>query len=90
MPQSLSQIYLHIIFSTKYREPNIDEDIESELHAYIGGTCKELDCIAIKVGGYYDHIHIICKLSRKIAVMKLLEEIKKNSSKWIKTKNEKY
>lgn len=90
MSQSLSQVYIHIIFSTKYREPNIDEGIENELHSYIGGTCKELECEPIKVGGYCDHIHIICKLSRKIALMKLLEEVKKNSSKWIKTKHEKY
>lgn len=90
MSQSLYQIYIHIIFSTKYREPNIDEGIENELHAYIGGTCKELECAPIKVGGYYDHIHILCKLSKKIALMKLLEEVKKNSSKWIKTKHEKY
>lgn len=84
MSQSLAQIYSHIIFSTKYREPNIDEEIENELHTYIGGTCKKLECEPIKVGGHYDHIHIICMLSRKIAVMKLLEEVKKSSSKWIK------
>ena len=60
------------------------------MYAYLGGTCNELDCTPIKVGGYYDHIHILSKLSRKIAVMKLLEEIKKNSSKWIKTIDEKY
>ncbi|MFS8081896.1 MAG: IS200/IS605 family transposase [Ginsengibacter sp.] len=89
MPQSLSQIFVHIIFSTKYREPNIDEEIEKQLYAYLGGTCNELDCTPIEVGGYYDHLHILSKLSRKIAVMKLLEEIKKNSSKWIKTIDEK-
>ena len=49
MSQSLYQIYLHITFSTKYREPNIDEEIENELHAYIGGTCKALECEPIKV-----------------------------------------
>ena len=90
MPQSLSQIYIHIIFSTKYREPTIDDEISNELHAYIGGTCKAMDCEPIKVGGYYDHIHIICKFSKKIALMKLLEEVKKNSSKWMKTKDEQY
>ena len=90
MSQSLYQIYLHLVFSTKYREPSIDEQIEDELHAYLGGTCKALECEPIKVGGYYDHIHILCKLSKKIALMKLLEEVKKSSSKWIKTKDDKY
>jgi REP element-mobilizing transposase RayT len=68
----------------------IDEAIEEELFKYIGGICKNLECNPIKVGGYRDHIHILCILSRKIALMKLLEEIKSHSSKWIKTKGDKY
>ncbi|HEY5463514.1 MAG TPA: IS200/IS605 family transposase [Hanamia sp.] len=90
MSQSLAQIYLHITYSTKYREPFIDEKIENELYAYLGATCKALDCEPIKVGAHLDHVHILCKLSRKIAVMDLLEEVKKSSSKWIKTKGDKY
>ena len=90
MPQSIAYNYLHITFSTKYRVPMIDEAIEEELFKYIGGICKNLECNPIKVGGYRDHIHILCILSRKIALMKLLEEIKSHSSKWIKTKGDKY
>ncbi len=88
MGQSLVKNYLHIIFSTKHRQPFITDDIEDELHAYLGGICKNLDCLPIKVGGYADHIHILCMLSKKIALMKLLEEIKSHSSKWIKTQGE--
>jgi REP element-mobilizing transposase RayT len=90
MPQSIAYNYLHITFSTKYRTPLIDEAIEEELFKYIGGICKNLECNPIKVGGYRDHIHILCVLSRKIALMKLLEEIKSHSSKWIKTKGDQY
>lgn len=90
MPQSIAYNYLHITFSTKYQEPLIDEAIEEELFKYIGGICKNLECNPIKVGGYRDHIHILCILSRKIALMKLLEEIKSHSSKWIKTKGDQY
>lgn len=90
MSQSLSQIYVHIIFSTKNRVHLIDDEISDELYAYLGGICKELDSHPIKVGGHVDHIHILCKLSKKIATMKLLEEVKKSSSKWIKTKSDKY
>ncbi len=90
MPQSIAYNYLHITFSTKYRVPMIDEAIEEELFKYIGGICKNLECNPIKVGGYRDHIHILCVLSRKIALMKLLEEIKSHSSKWIKTKGDQY
>jgi len=90
MPQSIAYNYLHITFSTKYREPLIDEAIEEELFKYIGGICKNLECNPIKVGGYRDHIHILCILSCKIALMKLLEEVKSHSSKWIKTKGNQY
>jgi REP element-mobilizing transposase RayT len=90
MSQSLAQIYVHIIFSTKNRIHLIDEDISDELYAYLGGACKALDCPPVKTGGYYDHVHILCKLSKKITLIKLLEEVKKPSSKWIKTKGSKY
>ena len=88
MGQSLVKNYLHVVFSTKHRQPMITEAIESELHAYLGGICKKLDCQPIKVGGYNDHIHILCMLSKKITLIKLMEELKSHSSKWIKTKGE--
>ena len=88
MGQSLVQNYIHIVFSTKHRQPFILPPAEEELHAYLGGICNRLECQSIKVGGYTDHIHILCKLSKKIALMKLVEEVKSHSSKWIKTKGE--
>lgn len=75
MSQSLSQIYVHIIFSTKNRLPLIDDMIANELHTYLGGICMALECQPIKIGGYNDHVHILCKLSKKIALMTLLEEV---------------
>ena len=87
MGQSLVQNYIHIVFSTKYREPLIRAPFEDELHAYIGGTCKELDCPVLIVGGYTDHIHILCMLSKKIALMTLVQKVKASSSKWMKTKD---
>jgi putative transposase len=90
MGQSLVKNFIHIVFSTKHRQPLIDSFIEEELHSYIGGICKETGCTSLIVGGYSDHIHILCLLSKKIALVKLLEEIKSHSSKWIKTKGEAY
>ena len=86
MPQSLSQVYVHIIFSTKNRQNLIADSIENSLYEYLGGICKGLDCNPVKVGGHKNHVHLLCLLSRRVAQMKLLEEIKKQSSKWIKTK----
>jgi REP-associated tyrosine transposase len=88
MGQSLVRNYLHIVFSTKYRQPLIHAPIDTELHKYLGGICNSLECPPIKIGGYTDHIHILCVLSKKLALVKLLEEIKSHSSKWIKTKDE--
>jgi putative transposase len=85
MSQSLVQNYIHIVFSTKHRVPMIIPAYEQELHSYMGGICKNLECIPIKIGGYTDHVHILCMLSKKIALMKMLEEVKSHSSKWMKT-----
>ncbi len=90
MPQSLSKVYVHIIFSTKNRQNLIDDSIEASLYEYLGGICKGLECNPVKVGGHKNHVHVLCLLSRKVAQMKLLEGIKKQSSKWIKTKGQAY
>ena len=87
MSQSLVKNYLHIVFSTKHRQPLIIPEIETELHSYLGGICKNLESQPIKIGGYTDHVHVLCNLSKKIALMKLLEEVKSHSSKWVKTKD---
>jgi putative transposase len=90
MSQSLSKVYVHITFSTKNREALIDKNVETALFEYLGGICKGMECYPLKVGGHKDHVHIACTLSRKVAQMALLEELKKQSSKWIKTKGEAY
>jgi len=90
MPQSLVKNYMHITYSTKDRYPFINEFIRDELFSYLGGICKNLECYPIIVGGHMDHIHILCLLSRKVALMNLIEELKTHSSKWIKAKGHDY
>ncbi len=90
MPQSLSKVYTHIIFSTKHRENLIDEHVENDLYNYIGGVCKDFECNPVQIGGHKNHVHILCLLSRKIAQMDLIQHIKQGSSKWIKTRGENY
>jgi REP element-mobilizing transposase RayT len=88
MGQSLVKQYTHIIFSTKYQKPLIIDSVEEELYRYIGGICKNMECYPVKIGGYRNHVHILCLLSKKIALMKLLEKVKSHSSQWVKTKDE--
>ncbi|NLG18168.1 MAG: IS200/IS605 family transposase [Fibrobacter sp.] len=86
MPQSLSRVLLHFVFSTKNRRPIINKEIQGQLHAYLTGILKNLNCPSLQTGGTEDHVHILCSLSRTIAISDVLEEIKKSSSKWMKTR----
>lgn len=90
MGQILVKNYIHIIFSTNYRQPLISEQIESELFAYMGGICNNLKCQPVSIGGFRDHVHVLCLLSKKVPLMKLMEEMKSHSSKWIKSKGEEF
>ena len=85
MAQSLSNILLHLIFSTKDRTPWIEEEIREKTHAFIAGVVRQCDCEAYRVGGVADHVHVAVRLSRTLSVAKLVQEIKTASSKWLKT-----
>jgi putative transposase len=82
--QSLAKILVHLVFSTKNREPTIPAEIRPELHAYLGGILANLGCPALQVGGTADHVHALCSLGRTTTVADLVEETKKGSSKWMK------
>ena len=85
MPQSLAQIYLHIIFSTKDRRPYLkDRSFRDRTHAYLAGICKKMGSPSLRVGGTEDHVHIACRFSRKYSTAELLQRLKEKSSKWIK------
>ena len=86
MPQSLSSILIHLIFSTKYREPYITHEIESELHPHMASIFRGLKSPALAIDGMPAHIHALFALSRVLSIAALVEEVKTFSSKWIKTK----
>lgn len=90
MPQSLVKNCVHLIFSTKHREPVLFSPVKEELYAYLGGICKEMGCFPFSIGGHTDHVHILCMLSKKVALVKLVEELKSHSSAWIKKKGDLY
>jgi REP element-mobilizing transposase RayT len=86
MSQSLVQIYLHLVFSTKNRTPFLtDPTIRGEVHKSLGGLCNKLDCPVLCVGGVADHVHILCRFGKAIEVKELFKELKRESSQWIKT-----
>lgn len=88
MPQSLAQVYLHVVFSTKHHKPFLQrQDLRRECHAYLAGTCKNFDSPSLIVGGPEYHVHILCTLSREQTISDLVRDLKRESSKWIKTKD---
>jgi putative transposase len=85
MPQSLSAVYLHIIFSTKERRPFLrDLALRGSMHGYLGAIAKEIDCQPIVVGGVADHVHLLVGLSRVKTQAELVKELKRNSTIWVK------
>ncbi len=91
MPQSLSQVLIHMVFSTKHREPFITNEIEPELYSYMAAVLyDECNSPASIIGGDKDHIHILYTQSRIWSVAKVVEFVKKRSSKWIKTKGDEF
>ena len=90
MAQSLSKIYLHIIFHIKTTSPCLlDEDIK-RVHAYIGQLINDFNCSNIWIDGVCDHVHVLCLLGRDVSPAHLIEEIKRNSSRWLKTLSPRY
>jgi REP-associated tyrosine transposase len=86
VPQSFSSILVHLVFSTKNREPWIRSPIESQLYAYATTVLKNADCPALAMNGMADHVHALFRLSRTKTVAEVVEELKISTSKWIKTK----
>ena len=88
MPQSLSAVYLHLVFSTKERRPFLkDQVLRSECHAYLGGVSKKLECPVILAGGVEDHVHLLARQSRTITQADWVKKLKRASSLWIKERD---
>jgi REP-associated tyrosine transposase len=85
MSQSLARIYVHLIFSTKHREPLLSAAVQPRLRAYLATVLKNLGSAAVKVGGTRDHVHMLFRLSKNRALAETVERIKTSSSKWLKT-----
>jgi len=86
MAQSLSNLLVHIIFSTKERRPFLgDASHRAALHGYLGAISVRLDCPVVRVGGVDDHVHILARQARTISVAEWVKELKRASSQWAKT-----
>jgi len=87
MSQSLARLHVHLIFSTKHRAPLLHDAVRDSLHRYMAVVLQNLDCPPALINSVDDHVHILFELGRTVAISTAVEEVKKSSSKWIKTQD---
>ncbi|MBE2282017.1 MAG: IS200/IS605 family transposase [Prosthecobacter sp.] len=87
MPQSLSLVIVHLVFSTKDRLPRFEAPLRPHLHAYLAEVARNAGCEAYRVGGVADHVHLAIRLFRTLTIADLVETLKTSSSKWLKTQS---
>ena len=85
MPQSLARLHAHLVFSTKNREPLITDAVRDSLHAYMATVLQNLGCAPVLINSVEDHAHLLFDLARTVSISQAVEDVKKASSKWIKT-----
>lgn len=90
MSHSYKRVFLHIVFGVKYGAHRIDRETGPLLFAYMAGICRNLGCKVVVVGGYRNHVHILCSLNENLSIMKLLKEVKCESSEWMQKKGQSY
>ena len=83
MPQSLSFVLVHLVFSTKDRRPLIRGTTKDGLHAYLAEVTRDRKCDCFRVGGMPDHVHLAIRLHATVHLAKLIAELKANSSRWM-------
>ena len=91
MPQSLANVVIRTVFSTKHRTPFLrDRRIRDEMHRHLGGVAKNLDCQPLLVGGPADHVHLLTTLSRIRTIAEFVKETKRVSANWIQERDDSY
>src|SRR5262245_15493691 len=83
MAHSYTQLYYHIVYSTKARNPWLVAEVRARVHAYLGGAIRDEGGSALAVGGVEDHVHILARLRQDKTVSAVVGAIKANSSGWI-------
>ena len=90
MPQSLVSLLVHVVFSTKHREPLIAPEIEADLFAFMTSVLKNHDSRLLAANGTADHVHLLISVSKNVALSHLIQELKKSTSRWVKTRGLKF
>jgi len=89
MSQSLVKNLVHLVYSTKNRQGWISASVQEKLHAYQAGIFRQWESPALVIGGVEDHVHSLFSLSKNEPLKRIVEEVKKGSSKWMKAEGTK-
>lgn len=87
MASTYTQIYLHIVFSTKNRQPWITPNWRFELHKYLAGAVRGMGAKPIAIGGIEDHVHLLVDLTSSHCLKDFMRDLKTSSSKWAREKS---
>lgn len=90
MPQSLAKLYVHLVFSTKNREHVLMDDIRHDLHVYMGGTLKGMECMPVEINSEPDHAHVLFLLGRTMALSEVVGGLKKSATEWLRERGDAY
>jgi len=90
MPQSFTQLYAHLVFSTRNRHPFLDSEVRDPVHGYLATVIRSIDSPYVVVGGVADHVHILFDMGKMHAPVEFVERVKRESSKFVKTLGTKY
>ena len=82
MPTAWTQLYVHLVFSTKLRAPYIADRLETRLHKFLGGIARDMGCAVVAIGGMPDHVHVLVRIKPDVAVSDLVRHLKGRSAKW--------
>ncbi len=86
VPQSLADVVIHLVFSTKHRAPTLTAAIRTELCPYLGAILRSYHCTPLQIDGVEDHVHLLFKLSRTMTIAQVTERVKTGSAKWVKAR----
>jgi putative transposase len=86
VPQSLSKVLVHLVFSTKHRTRSLTSELRAELYPYLGSILRDQGCVPVQIGGVEDHIHLLLGMSRTMTLAHIVEKVKIPATKWLKSK----
>jgi putative transposase len=87
MANSYTQIHIQFVFAVKYRASLIDKEWKERLHQYITGIFQQNKHKMLQINSMPDHIHIFIGMRPDQSISSLIQNVKTESSKWIKTQN---